>query len=104
MADAVASAWGVYHYLTANHIDAQIVYGGPTTDEMSSMFGQLENADGDDDEVESQTATFPLLNQMFGSSNAPVPNEDKPKKEGNRNNTIFLKTERIFIRSHSYLY
>ena len=38
------------------------------TDEMSNMFAQIDRGpDGDDDEVESQTATFPLLNQLFGS-------------------------------------
>lgn len=38
------------------------------TDEMSNMFAQIDrDPDGDDDEVESQTATFPLLNQLFGS-------------------------------------
>ena len=52
------------------------------SDEMSSMFGQLESEAGNDDEAESRTATFPLLNQMFGSSNAPAPKEDKDKKEG----------------------
>ena len=39
------------------------------SDEMSNMFGQItpDSGDDDDDEVESQTATFPLLNQLFGS-------------------------------------
>ena len=47
------------------------------SDEMSSMFGQKEN-EHDDDDVESQTATFPLLNQLFGSSPNP-PAEQKPE-------------------------
>ncbi|MBQ8621216.1 MAG: ATP-dependent Clp protease ATP-binding subunit [Oscillospiraceae bacterium] len=56
------------------------------SDEMVSMFGQLdENAADDDDEAESQTATFPLLNQLFGSANMPAqpqqPNRPAPKKE-----------------------
>ena len=43
-------------------------------EEMSNMFGQHEpEEDGDDDEVESQTATFPLLNQLFGGANTPAP-------------------------------
>ena len=42
-------------------------------DEMGNMFGQMDDADKfDDDEVDSQTATFPLLNQLFGGS-APMP-------------------------------
>lgn len=40
------------------------------SDEMSSMFGQRDNSeDTDDDEIDSQTATFPLLNQLFGGGN-----------------------------------
>ena len=51
------------------------------SDEMSSMFGQRES-DGDEDEPESQTATFPLLNQLFGNSNMPAPQQDSaPKQE-----------------------
>ncbi len=51
------------------------------SDEMSSMFGQRDDADGDDDEAESQTATFPLLNQLFGSSNLPAKQPDRPNKK-----------------------
>jgi len=52
------------------------------TDEMSNMFGQLDPSEQDDDEVDSQTATFPLLNQLFGgSSNLPAQNPRPPKKE-----------------------
>ena len=46
------------------------------SDEMSSIFGQAEIEEGqEDDERESQTATFPLLNQLFGG----VPGENLPK-------------------------
>ncbi len=62
------------------------------TDEMSSMFGQIEAAAHDEDEVDSQTSTFPLLNQLFGGAanppakpqepqeNTEPPKEDKKKK------------------------
>ncbi len=40
------------------------------TDEMSSMFGQKE--DSDDEDMDSQTATFPLINQLFGTGNVPA--------------------------------
>ena len=50
------------------------------SDEMSSMFGQNEEAE-DSDEVDSRTATFPLLNQLFGSANPPAPNHPVPHKE-----------------------
>ena len=39
------------------------------SDEMSSMFGQRDTED--DEEPDSRTATFPLLNQLFGSSDLP---------------------------------
>ena len=52
------------------------------SDEMSNMFGQREEGDGEDDEIESQTATFPLLNQLFGSSESNLPAQPpRPKKE-----------------------
>ncbi len=56
------------------------------SDEMSSMFGQRdEEQDHDEDEIDSQTATFPLLNQLFGSnSNPPVQPSRPPKKEENQ--------------------
>ena len=51
------------------------------TDEMSNMFGQRDDSDdADDDEIDSQTATFPLLNQLFGGANMPAMPQ-KPKKE-----------------------
>ena len=48
------------------------------SDEMSNMFGQREDGE-DDDEIDSQTATFPLLNQLFGG-NTPMPTQP-PRKE-----------------------
>jgi len=57
------------------------------TDEMSSMIGQLENMDSDDEETDGRTATFPLLNQMFGAlggkkdkSDLPAEAKDAPKE------------------------
>ena len=53
------------------------------SDEMSNMFGQIDNGDHDEDDMDSQTATFPLLNQLLGSAN-PVPqppNHPVPRKE-----------------------
>ncbi len=56
------------------------------TDEMSSMFAQMDGSESEEDDVESQTATFPLLNQLFGSAgrqeNANLPAEpEAPSKE-----------------------
>jgi len=53
------------------------------SDEMSSMFGQRDTSDDvDEDEIDSQTATFPLLNQLFGGSgNMPAQPPRQPKKE-----------------------
>jgi len=58
------------------------------SDEMSNMFGQRDSSDdADDDEIDSQTATFPLLNQLFGGNNLPAqpprpPKQEEPKEEG----------------------
>ena len=52
------------------------------SDEMSSIFGQKDDSDSsDDDEIDSQTATFPLLNQLFGGSNTPTPQPRPSRKE-----------------------
>ena len=52
------------------------------TDEMSNVFGQRDNSENSDgDEIDSQTATFPLLNQLFGGNvNHPAPKQE-PKQE-----------------------
>ncbi len=51
------------------------------SDEMSSMFGQIDQ-ENDEDETDSQTATFPMLNQMFGAFNMNAnPNLPSQKKE-----------------------
>ncbi len=65
------------------------------SDEMSNMFGQNEMGEGDDEEPESRTATFPMLNQLFnqmnpGKNNPPAkpeePSEEqeKGKKKGKK--------------------
>ena len=52
------------------------------SDEMSSMFGQRDTEDCEDDEADSQTATFPLLSQLFGSNqNFPQQPMEPAKKE-----------------------
>ena len=62
------------------------------SDEMGSIFGQREESD--EEETESQTATFPLLSQLFGSGMVPgqpqqpqeapqsQDQEQPPKKKG----------------------
>ena len=55
------------------------------SDEMGNFFGQMDDADKhDDDEVDSQTATFPLLNQLFGGmggASNDLPERSASKKE-----------------------
>jgi len=51
------------------------------SDEMSSMFGQLDTVEGDEDETESRTATFPLLKQLFGGPQN-LPAKQEPPVEG----------------------
>ena len=54
-------------------------------DEMANVFGQIApESDNDDDEVDSQTATFPLLNQLFGGHSMQPksdPPAERPKRE-----------------------
>ena len=51
------------------------------TDEMSSMFGQRDTSEGEEDETDSQTATFPLMSQLFGG-NLPKPGQAAEKEKG----------------------
>ncbi|MBQ7801159.1 MAG: ATP-dependent Clp protease ATP-binding subunit [Oscillospiraceae bacterium] len=52
------------------------------SDEMGNFFGQMDEGEKhDDDEVDSQTATFPLLNQLFGGAGSNLPSRPEPKKE-----------------------
>ncbi len=50
------------------------------SDEMSSMFGQIDSEN--EDETESRTATFPMLNQLFNGGdskeNLPAKNQEPP--------------------------
>ena len=62
------------------------------SDEMGNIFGQRDPSDdADDDEIDSQTATFPLLNQLFGSANnlpaqppRPAKKEEPQEEEGGK--------------------
>ena len=59
------------------------------TEEMSDMFPDPQEDEGDGDEVESQTATFPLLNQLFGGEQKPenksgLPEKPAPRQEPGR--------------------
>ena len=68
------------------------------SDEMSSMFGQRDDSeDHDDDEIDSQTATFPLLNQLFGGANnlpdqpqRPTSRKEEPEKQKKNKKHKFL--------------
>lgn len=52
------------------------------SDEMSSMFGQIDQGDGEEDDMDSRTATFPMLNQLFGNAMGKGEKNDLiPKKE-----------------------
>ena len=69
------------------------------TDEMSSMFGQMDSGE-QDDEVESQTATFPLLNQLFGAGNLPAKKEDPARDDGDKEPTGKSKKK---VNKHKFL-
>ena len=61
------------------------------SDEMGSIFAQNGDIDGEEDEVDSRTATFPLLNQLMGSQssdNLPVKQQEteEPNEPGRKKN------------------
>ena len=70
------------------------------TDEMSSMFGQIDSDDKDDDEVDSRTATFPLLNQMFGAANPPEKNEQPQPEDTEQEPPKKKKKKHKFLDSY----
>ena len=53
------------------------------SDEMTSVFGQMESGEEDPDEIDSRTATFPLINQLLGGEKLPAKQEggEEPKSE-----------------------
>ena len=56
------------------------------SDEMSSVFGQMDGEDAD--ESESRTATFPMLNQLLDSmggekGNLPHKKQEQPQEQQN---------------------
>ena len=59
------------------------------SDEMSSMFSQPGESETDDDEPDSRTATFPMMNQLFNAGNLPAkkkePEETKEDPKGKKN-------------------
>ena len=70
------------------------------SDEMGNIFGQADDSDKhDDDEIDSQTVTFPLLNQLFGGagSNLPV----KPRKEKEEKGTGEHPKQKV--KKHKFL-
>ena len=76
------------------------------SDEMSSMFGQREGGEGEDDEIDSQTATFPLLNQLFGGN--PSPKEPQlpakqPKAGGEGSEEQESKGKKKKNKAHKFL-
>ena len=51
------------------------------SDEMSSMFGQIHSGDSDEDDMDSQTATFPMLNQLFSMDNSGEKSSNLPAEK-----------------------
>ena len=75
------------------------------SDEMSSMFGQIDPADGEEDDMDSRTATFPMLNQLFGS-NLPTFGENNlpvPRKEQNQEDNGKEETPKKKAKKHKFL-
>ena len=76
------------------------------SDEMGSMFGQREGGEGEEDEIDSQTATFPLLNQLFGGSPSPKAQQlptKQPKSEGEEPGEQEGKGKKKKNKAHKFL-
>ena len=74
------------------------------TDEMSSMFGQIDQGDHDDDDMDSQTATFPMINQLFGMANpGAAPNMPVPKKEEESSEKNEDRNKKAKSKKHKFL-
>ena len=69
------------------------------TDEMSSVFGQPDETICEEDEPEGQTATFPLLNQLFGASNLPR----KPEEPASKNDSEQKDGQKKKSKKHKFL-
>ena len=54
------------------------------SDEMTSVFGQIEGGEEDPDEIDSRTATFPLINQLMGGEPFPAKSEGPNKADGEK--------------------
>ena len=65
------------------------------SDEMSSVFGQMDGED--EDEAESRTATFPMLNQLFGSIGGEKGNLPSKKQEPEQEQQNSKEKNNIFI-------
>ena len=75
------------------------------SDEMSNMFAQQETQDGEeDDERESRTATFPMLNQLFGGMNPgaaqPPAKQEPPAQEQEKNHNTKKSKKHKFLDSY----
>ena len=57
------------------------------TNEMTSMMGLQPGEEDDDEDVASQTATFPFLNKLFGNSDSPMPAVPKEQEKSTPKDT-----------------
>ena len=74
------------------------------SDEMGNFFGQMDDADRhDDDEIDSQTATFPLLNQLFGGANQKQDLPGRPAPKGEEKEPEGEKGGKKKNRKHKFL-
>ena len=73
------------------------------TSEMTSMMG-ITQEDEDDDDMSSQTATFPFLNKLFGGSDnpppAPLPSTPKEPEKSSAKESRLDKKKRKFLSAY----
>lgn len=51
------------------------------SDEMGNIFGQRDSEDNNEDEIDSRTATFPLINQLLGGQHPAEPQRSNSRQE-----------------------
>lgn len=70
------------------------------SDEMGNFFGQKDSNDSSEDEIDSQTATFPLINQLFGNQMPAQPKKNGPKEHSDEPEKKKKTTKHKFLDSY----
>lgn len=70
------------------------------SDEMGNFFGQKDSDGASEDEIDSQTATFPLINQLFGNQMPSQPKKNPSKEQPNETEKKKKTSKHKFLDSY----